>query len=327
MREALLRIAPVLHLTRVTTAFGVVANTWFVILWSLANREHEPGAADLRGPLWLELLAGALVALGLFGFGAALNDILDLKRDRTFHPERPLASGEISMEGAVAFVVVAMIAAVLGATAFGTGAVLLTLVLQGAILAFNAAGKFIPAVGLVSLGLIYAGHMVVPNVALRFLWPVWLVMTHALAVGLVTHRMARKVPRLSRRALFAALLGWAFWSGVIFWVQWERSAPDSALWPRWVSPWAALWPGLLAVAFGIAAAERVRRYGYGVRAADKIARYGFLWLALYACAWLLGAGRWREGLLLAALALAGFVGMTLLRELYGLVEEPMRYRR
>src|SRR4051812_1828826 len=134
MREALLRIAPVLHLTRVTTAFGVVANTWFVILWSLANREHEPGAEGLRGPLWLELLAGALVALGLFGFGAALNDILDLKRDRTFHPERPLASGEISMEGAVAFVVVAMIAAVLGATAFGTGAVLLTLVLQGAIL-------------------------------------------------------------------------------------------------------------------------------------------------------------------------------------------------
>src|SRR4051812_12367862 len=225
MRGALLRIAPVLHLTRVTTAFGVVANTWFVILWSLANRDHEPGAAALtQAPLWVELLAGALVALGLFGFGAALNDILDLKRDRTLHPERPLASGEISMEGAIAFVVIAMISAVLGATAFGTGAALLTLVLQGAILAFNAAGKFIPAVGLVSLGLIYAGHMVVPNVALRFLWPVWLVMTHALAVGLITHRMARKVPRLSRRALFAALLGWAFWSGAIFWVQWRRSA-------------------------------------------------------------------------------------------------------
>ncbi|MEX2218862.1 MAG: UbiA family prenyltransferase [Phycisphaerales bacterium] len=327
MRRALLRIAPVLHLTRVTTAFAVVANTWFVILWTRANAEHEPGVAALPGPLAVTLLAGALVALGLFVFGSALNDILDVKRDRMLHPERPLASGELSREGAVAMVVLAATAAVLGATAFGIPAVLLTLMLILAILLFNAAGKFIPAIGLVVLGLIYGGHMAVPNVGLRFLWPVWFVMTHALAVGLLTHRMARKVPRLSRRALIAAVGGWVFWSAVLFVIQWRRGGGDGTLWPAWVNPWGIVWPLLVAAAFALVVWDRVRRYGYTGRAADKIGRYGALWLGLYACSWLIGDGHWGEALLLAGLAAAGFLGMTVLRELYGLVEEPMRYRR
>ena len=50
-------------------------------------------------------------------------------------------------------------------------------------------------------------------------------------------------------------------------------------------------------------------------------------MALYACAWLLGSGKWGAGLLLAGLAVAGFLGMTILREVYGLVEQPMGYRR
>jgi hypothetical protein len=325
MRKALVRMAPVLHLTRFTTAFGVVANTWFVILWSHAYAEHEPGMSSLAVPLVAQLAAGALVALGLFGCGAALNDILDLKRDRMMHPERPLASGEISPESALALVMLGAMAAVLGATVFGMGAVRLTILLLAAILAFNAAGKFIPAIGLVVLGLIYAGHMVVPNVELRFLWPAWVVMTHALAVGVVTHRMGRKVPRLSRRALVAAVCGWVFWSAVIWSVQWERAG--AGLWPDWVTPWVVVWPLLLGLAFAVAAWERVRRFGYGARAAEKINRYGSLWMALYACAWLLGSGKWGAGLLLAALAACGFLGMTLLREVYGLVEQPMGYRR
>jgi hypothetical protein len=325
MRRALVHMAPVLHLTRFTTALGVVANTWFVILWTHAYAEHETGMADVGLPLFGQLGAGALVALGLFGCGAALNDILDLKRDRMMHPERPLASGEMSMEGAVALVMLAGMGAVLGATVFGMGAVRLTLLLLAAILGFNAAGKFIPAIGLVLLGLIYAGHMVVPNVELRFLWPVWLVMTHALAVGLITHRMARKVPRLSRRAVIAAVAGWVFWTIVIWSVQWERAG--GSLWPAWVTGWAAVWPLLLAGAFAVAAWERVKRFGYGARAAEKINRYGSLWMALYACAWLLGSGKWGAGFLLAGLAVAGFLGMTILREVYGLVEQPMGYRR
>lgn len=328
MRRTLQRLAPVLHLTRVTTAFAVVANTWFVILWSRASGEHEHLTPQLsRGPLWLLLGGGALLALGLFAFGAALNDILDLRRDRTLRPDRPLAAGRMSLESAVAMVVCTMIASVLGATVFGTEAVLLTLVLLGAIMAFNAAAKFIPAIGLVLLGLIYAGHMAAPNVYLRFLWPVWLAMTHSLAVAAITHRMAGKVPKISRRAAFAAVAGWIFWSAVILYFQWRRDDPPRSLWPQWLPPQAAIWPAALALVFIIVAWGKVKRYGRGPRSAEKIARYGSLWLALYACAWLVGTGHQKPALLLLGLTSAGFLGMTILREIYGLVEQPMGYRR
>lgn len=318
-----------LHLTRVTTAFAVVANTWFVILWTRAERAHEgiPRGPLLDTHLWLLLGGGAAVGLGLFAFGAALNDILDLKRDRTMRPDRPLPSGRIGLDAALSLVVGTVLLAVLGATLFGTEAVLLTLLLVAAILGFNAAGKFVPAIGLVALGLIYAGHMLVPNVHLKFLWPVWLAMTHSLAVAAVTHGMARKVPRISRRAGVAAVAGWLFWSGVILWMQWFRDPPPKTIWPDWVPLSAAWWPAGLIVVFLLAAWGKVRKYGWGPRAAEKIARYGSLWLALYSCGWLVGAGHTEASAVLLALTGAGFLGMTVLREAYGLVEQPIGYRR
>lgn len=331
MRQLLKQIAPVLHLTRITMAFAVVANTWFVILWTRAEQAFErapgPPSGLLTMPLWAALGAGTVLALGLFSFGAALNDILDFKRDRTLRPGRPLPSGQIGLEAALSLVAGTILVSIVGATVFGTEAVLMTLVVLGAILVFNAAGRFIPAIGLVLLGLIYAGHMVIPNVYLRFLWPVWLAMTHALIVAAVTHRIAGKVPRISRRAVGAAMAGWLFWSSAIIWMQWRRDAPPRALWPDWVSPWTAAWPAALAVVFAIVATGKVKRYGRGARAAEKITRYGALWLALYACAWLVGADRRHEATILISLTAAGFIGMTVLREVYGLVEQPVGYRR
>jgi hypothetical protein len=325
------RLAPALHLTRVTTAFALVANTWFVILWSRAAAAHEdpagpPGRIE-HGPLWALLGGGALVALGLFGFGAALNDILDVKRDRTLRPDRPLVSGQISMEAALTLVFLTMIAAVLGAAVFGTEAVVMTALVLGAIFLFNAVGRFIPAVGLVVLGLIHAGYMLIPNVHLRFLWPVWLAMTHSLAVGAVTYRLGQKVPKISRRAWAAAIAGWMFWSGVTLWLQWERDPRPRSLWPEWLDPWPiVVWPAGLALVFTLVAWGKARGAGTGARAAEKVSRYGALWLALYACGWLVGAGHRQESLILLALAGCSFLGMTVLREVYGLVEQPMGYR-
>jgi hypothetical protein len=332
MRRLLKRIAPALHLTRVTMAFAVIANTWFVILWTRANPPdlsvgpREDGAANLQGPLWLLLSAAAMVGIGLFAFGVALNDILDLKRDRLLRPQRPLASGQMGLEQAVPLVVGTMILSVLGATAFGTRAVLMTLALQAAILVFNAAGKFIPAVGLVFLGLIYGGHMLVPNLHLRFLWPVWLVMTHALVVGAVTYRMSRKVPRLSRRAVATAVIGWLFWSGVLLYRQ-SKHAGGLSIWPDWVPLSAAAWPAALAVLFVLTSYRRVLKYGSGPRAAEKIDRYGALWLSFYACAWLFGTNHMAAALVMLILSAASILGMTLLRETYGLIEQPIGYKR
>ena len=325
MRRLLLRLAPVLHLTRVSSAFAAVANVWLVILWTrVHDAEHGPIEVE-QGRLWLLLAGGTVAALGLFAFGASLNDILDQRRDRAMHPNRPLASGQVTQDTALFLVAGSLVAAVLGATVFGTGGVVLSLLIATAIMAFNAAGKFIPAIGLLLLGLIYAGHMVIPNVRLVFVWPVVLVLTHSLVVAALVHVVSGKTPPISRRAVVAALLGWMFWTGLILYIGWRNGLTSP--WPQWVSPWAGAIEGMLVLAYGLFVWRKLAQYGRGARAAEKIGRYGSLWFALYACGWFVGQAEFGATLIIGLLTLAGLLGMTALREAYGLVEQPLRYRR
>ncbi|TVQ59401.1 MAG: hypothetical protein EA379_11160 [Phycisphaerales bacterium] len=325
MRALFVSIAPILHLTRVTTAFAAVANIWFVILWTRASGEFEGGdiVTDTT-PTSALLAAGAVTAVGLFAFAAALNDMLDVRRDRVLHPLRPLPSGSLNMDAAVGLVIVSLMVAILGAAALGTPAVFMCVLTAGAALFYHGAAKFVPSVGLVALSLIYGAHMMIPNVELTFVWPVWLVMTHALLVGAVTHRLGQRRPALSPQAIVAATLGWAFWSCVLLYVGWARAG---TLWPEFVRPTAAIGPALLAVGFVALAWRKSRRSGSGARAAEKITRYGALWLSLYGTAWLLGQGYTRQAIVLGGLTALGFAGMTVLRELYALIEQPLTYRR
>lgn len=328
MRRLLVRLLPAFHLTRVTTAFAAVANVWFVVLWTRAHGDHETGTAAIFAlPLWITLAASGLNALGLFVLATTLNDLLDWRRDQALHPARPIPSGRVSIDAAISLVVVSFGAAVLGSTVLGTESVLLTIAVAGAILAFNAAGKFVPAVGLVSLGLIYAGQMVVPNIHLKFVWPVWLVMTHALVVAAAVHVLGRKTPGVSARAAAAAVAGWAFWSGVMLVAAWHRSRGTGGVWPGWVAPGSAVAPALLAAGFLAMVWRRVHLLGRGPRVAEKIARYGALWLPLYGAAWLFAEGVIPGAALLTAVGAVGLLGMTVLREFVALLEQPLGYRR
>lgn len=311
-----------LQLTRVTGAFAAVANVWFVIVWTRAF-EEEPGTRQLADrPSWALLAGGAVAALGLYAFGAALNDILDAKRDRTLRPNRPLAAERISEEIAMSVVVGTLVASVLGALVMGAEAVTLTVIAAIGITVYNVAGKFVPAVGLPVLALVYAGHMLAPNHALVFTLPVWLVMTHAMLVGGLAHVMERRVPRLSPRAVSFAVAGWAACSAALL----ARSSGEG-IWPGWV-PWqAVLWVGAGAGLFTLVCFSRVRRLGFNERSGEKVRRYGTLWPAVYACAWLAGAGKLGEAWPLLALLAIGVVGMTVLREAYAMVEEPIEFRR
>lgn len=325
----LLRLTPIFHLTRITMGFAAVGNVWFVILWTRVvpqERAMTPGArvhaAD--GPLWVVLLGGAAYAVGLFSFATALNDTLDVRRDRALNPHRPLPSGRLSVETAATLVAVTLLTAVLGSVLLGLGGVLMGLLTAATILFYNGVARFVPSVGLVALGLIYGAHMMTPNPYLSFVWPVLLVMAHSLLVGAATHMLARKRPALTPRILVAAGAGWVFWSGVLLYVGYLRT---DAWWPSWVPLHAAVAPALLALGFVAYAWHKARVTKDRARAAEKIRRYGSLWVVLYAVAWMLGTGHLRSAAILGALALAGLLGMTLMREVYGLVEQPVGFRR
>jgi len=326
MDSVLVRLSPWLHLSRITTAFAAVGNAWFVVLWTRSMPEERAFAPGVLTEQSLGVLLGgaALNAVGLFIFANGLNDALDMRRDRALYPDRPLASGRLSLESASLFIAFSMLAAISGALVMGLPAVLMTVLAAGAILFFHAAGKYLPSVGIVLLGLIYGAQTMTPNAYLVFVWPVLLLMAHALFAGALTHLLGRKRPTLTATMLSATLAGWAFWSGVLLYVGWLRAG---GIWPEWVPLHAAIAPGFLCVAFVFYAWHKGRSTRDRARAAEKIQRYGALWAPLYATAWLIGVGRLREGAYLAGLALAGLLGMTVLREIYGLIEQPVGYRR
>lgn len=328
MRKTLIAIAPTLKLTRVTTAFGAVANLWFVILWARFNPADELAPTAIsNAPLFYLLGAGLFAGVGLYAFGTSLNDLLDVHRDRALNKQAsPIVDGSASIELAVCLVAATLMLAVLGSIAFGTEAILMTLLLAVAILIFNALGKFIPGIGMLLLALIYAGHMLIPDLWMRFLLPVWLVMTHALLVAALAQQLGRRTPPISRRAALFAALGWLACSIALAALAWSRQTPGDGLWPSFVPATAVLYPLGFAALFALMIWRRYKKVGLGPALGEKITRYGAIWPALYACGWLAGAGLWTACAIMSGLTGTGFLVMTVLRELYALIEHPVGYR-
>jgi len=326
MRKTLIKLAPMLKLTRVTTAFGAVANLWFVILWTRFMPQELGNEQIMNQPLWVLLAGGLIAGIGLYAFGTSLNDLLDVHRDRALgRPGSPIVDGSASIEFAVCMVAAALMLAVLGAMIFGTGALIVTLALACAILIYNVLGKFVPGLGMILLSIIYAGHMLIPDLWMRFLLPVWLVLTHAMIVAGLTQHLGRRSPPISRRAILFASVGWLGCSLALLALAITRTQNDG-LWPSYVPITAALYPLGFVIIFALMIYRRYKRVGIGPILGEKISRYGAIWPALYACGWFAGTGLWTALGIMIALTTLGFIVMTILRELYSLIEHPVGYR-
>lgn len=321
VHRILLRILSTIQLTRLTMAFGALSDVWFVILLTrgLGDYARMPVAQmSLLGALF----AGGVVAIGLFAYGAALNDIIDVRHDRAFSPDRPIPSGRIRPGQAIVLTVISLIIAMLAAEQFGTPALWLAMLVAAAVLFYNVTGKHIPSVGVVSIGLIHAAHMFIPNYALSLTLPIWLIMTHAMAVGGLVHVFEDKRPRFDRRSIAAAITGWIFWSVVILGAGLMRR---ESIWPPEVNPFAALVPLSAIAAFIGVMIWKTRRVD-GRVAAEKIKRYGAMWQCLYGATWLLALGLEGAAAFMGLLAVIGFTAMTLIREVSGLSGGPITYR-
>ncbi len=343
MPSVLEQLMPYVRVTRVSSAFAAVGSVWFVVLWSRRVEQEAATAILMELPLWGALLSSAAASIGLFGLSACMNDLIDARRDRAYGSDRPIATGRVSLDAGAYVAVLAMIVAAAGAAPLGSAALLLTLGVAVAILIYHVVGRFVPAIGLAMVGAIVAGQMMVPNVHLRFMWPVWLVVTHTLLTFGLAHVLGRKVPPLSARAIVAAIMGWLAWSAAILWLGWHRSITDAVvtgpvgpqplvftsptLWPQWVPLSAAIPPAVSALLFcGVVARKVATAGGRGPRLGQRIVRYGTAWLPAHAAAWMIGIGAWGEALLLGVLTAVGVFGMTTLREAYALSSQPVGYR-
>lgn len=322
----LLRLLTAIQLTRLSLAFGAASDLWFMIVLSraLAAAVGDSTAPVTRLPLTVALALGAVVAIGLYAFGASLNDLLDARHDTAFSPDRPIPAGRIRASQAVVVTVGALLAALLAALVFGDGGLLLAALAAAGILFFNAAGKHIPAVGLITIGLIHAATMSVPDIRIAFTLPIWLVVTHAIAVATGVYILEGKRPTLSRRSIVAVVVGYLFWSTIIIGTGIARSGLEG-LWPRGAPIVGIFWPLLAAASFVFVA----RRKAEGVPrrvAAEKLRRYGAMWHCLYGAAWLLALNMREQATWMGVLALIGFACMTIIKEVNGLTGRPVGFR-
>jgi len=321
MARPIARLLGTLQLVRLSLALGAVGELWFAVLLARAG----PTANDLpvgAMPLAEALAIATIIAIGLFAFGTSLNDVLDLRHDSAFSPERPIPSGRIRSGQAVIVSMAALMTAVSCAVLFGRDALLTTVAVAAVILFFNAAGKHFPGIGLLMVGFVHAGHMLIPDQTPALTLPAWLAMMHAIVVRGIVYRLEDKRPAITAQSTLALLLGVAVASGML--MAQARVAGDDG-WPGPITAAQAAWP-IGAVALFVIVARLKTRGIPPAAAAEKLLRYGSLWQVVYGVAWMAMIREWRAAGWLLLLAIGGFAALLLLREAVSLVLRPPTYR-
>ncbi|MEM1447230.1 MAG: hypothetical protein AAGF84_14315, partial [Planctomycetota bacterium] len=325
----LLTAAQLLGMTRLGLVLSVVSGGWLMTYLAMAV---EPAARrnpelEALGLGW-SLLAAAGAALGLGVCAVALNDVLDRRQDRAMgwaagayvsggdggNPaaasggasggeldDKPVATGRVSVQSATAVAVGALLVAVLSAGLLGVTSLRLAVLLAAGVLFYNFAGRFVPAVGIVTLGLLHGLALALPNPDAGFAWPVLLTMTHVMGCGLVRHHLENKRPRLRPRDVWGVLLGWGFWSlTVVLLINTRREAGEPMVGGEiWIGPAVAVVGFLLSAAWAL----RERPHGQPPRLAvvlgaagpRRFRRLSIGWLVVYDAAWLWSAGLWWQG--------------------------------
>jgi hypothetical protein len=288
------QLLTLLQLTRMALVFTAISNG----LAALLLRAQVHGVEPERLDPWL-VGATLAVAIGLYGFGMALNDIIDRRRDRQIARGRPLPSGRIGVGAALLAAAILLALALAGGFVFlrradaGLVSLLLVAFTAGLIVLYDYAGKYLVWLGLLMLGLIRFFHATVAAPQLTLAWHPLLLMNHVVIISAVAYRWEAKRPPLTPRQ------GWMLAGGLValnvllvaaFFFRRGESFADSLR----LSP--ALIPPLLAAGGFAVFGYLIRRRANDRRAAGKsLILYGLLWLIAYDALFVGGYVDWRLG--------------------------------
>ena len=281
------RLFPILQLTRMALVFTAISNSLCTLLiWTAAR--HGPHDV-LRHVPWEWAVAIAFISTGLYGFGMSLNDIIDRRRDQQLAAYRPLPSGRIGVVAAhvicVLLIVIAIAAGAVYAQWSRNGWPSFVLVVWTAMLIvfYDLAGKYLVALGLLSLGLIRFFHAIIPAPTVPVLWHPLLLLNHVTILSLVAYRWEDKRPPLTpiHLALVSAglLVGDALLVALL--VVRRGGADASNLLPALKITPALIAPAAAAAAFVLLAWVIKRRSASLREAGQRLMLYGLLWLIVY----------------------------------------------
>lgn len=313
------RLLSLLQLTRMALVFTAVADGFCTILLAAQRRAdvHHTTLADQLDAR--QFLAAAAVSIGLYGFGMSLNDIIDRRRDLQISPARPLPSGRLGVAAAHAVCGLLIAAAVSAGAVYGRlthdWRCLVLVVWTGMLIAFyDAAGKYLVAPGLLTLGLIRFFHTLVFAPDVPLLWhPLWL-LNHVALLSAVAYAWEEKRPSLTRSHWVGVVGGLLVVDAMLVALAAAREpVAGGALAALRVRPGLVL-PAVATAAF-VAVAWRVRRRSPTPRQAGQaLMLYGLLWLIVYDAAFVAGYTRnWAATAGLVMLLPVAYLSVRLMR--------------
>lgn len=310
-------LLPVLQLTRMALVFTAIADSLCaLILWARFTND-----ISVLSPL--RISGVILVSVGMYGFGMSLNDIIDRRRDKHLAAHRPLPSGRISLLGAYATTLLLAIVAIAGAVvlhitsnsaAMGWTSILLFVFTAALIVFYDMVGKYLGAVGLLTLGFIRFFHALIPAPQWPLVWQPLLLLNHVTILSAVVYRWEQKRPTLTKlhwRAVFGALALVDLLTLTL--AAWLRHPPSASLGDTlWVTQ-GLLLPLSAALIF-IAIAYSIYWWSDSPRqAGQNVMLYGLLWLIIYDAGFIAGYVDWVWSLAILALLPISFLSVKAMR--------------
>jgi len=327
------RLLTLLQFTRMALVFTAISNSLCTLLLATRRQVGAEGSV-LEALHWQRVLLVALISIGLYGYGMALNDIIDRRRDRQLAAHRPLPSGRIALATAhvicgVLFLM-ALVAGFIYARKTPNGWMSLVLVLWTVFLIafYDFAGKYLVAVGLLMLGLIRFFHAVIPAPELPLLWHPLLLFTHVSVLSAVAYWWEEKRPELTASHWAAVLGGVAMVDilavSIVWWVTRTNEAARGLGWNAGL-----LLPIGLAAVFVIIAWRIRRKSATPRQAGQTLMLTGLLWLIVYDSAFVGVYVGWRYALALLVLLPMSYLMVQFMRWWSKLLSlsQPPEYKR
>lgn len=312
-------LLPVLQLTRMALVFTAIADSTCGLLLRAAQRRALFAGRLIENLDKYQLIATAIISVGLYGYGMSLNDIIDRRRDSTTAAHRPLPSGRIGVVTAHVICILLAVAALFAAVTFArletdrthalrAWATVVLAVATGLLITFyDVAGKYLVAPGLLSLGLIRFFHAVIPAPELPLLWHPLLLLNHVTILSTVAYLWEQKRPALTPLHWWSVLGGLAFIDAAAIGLTcWLRPAS------LWLRPELA-YPGGAVLAFVILTFVLRRMMGPRRETGQTLMLYGLLWLIVYDAAFAYAYVNWQSAVMLLALLPVAYLSVQLMR--------------
>jgi 4-hydroxybenzoate polyprenyltransferase len=320
------RILDWLELARPEHLFSAISNSWLLVLMSahIEPTSHQ-NPALMEMPLWARLLIATLIPAGLGIFGIGFNDVLDLKHDRTFRPASPLAAGRVSVATAASLAVAFLLIAFGAATFLGRYSQFLCVLTAGAILFFNICGKFLPATGLISMGLIRIMTMFICVPRMGFTWPACMTMAHIIICMALVYAIQGRRPRMRGSDLGQLAAGTLFWAVLLVLFMILRQTLLLHDHPHiWVGPLIAM--GVFVLVSIVYLKKRLPDLRARRQTAQRFQQMAMLWLIVYDMSWMLSLKQNTEALLIAAVGIVALVIVTYISVQRHMSHESGQYR-